>query len=136
MVARGRPSRAQVYARLDEAVQDLYLRMGGLPLPAEADGVWDSLWLEEAHHSTALEGNTLALEQVRELLEDGKAVGAKELREYMEVQGYAAASKWVYSLAFDAERAGDADLLTMHEVRDVHYRAIHLVWAVNSSRAR
>jgi hypothetical protein len=48
-----------IYARLDEAIKDLDFRLGGLPRPAEAEDIWDDLWHQEAHHSTALEGNTL-----------------------------------------------------------------------------
>jgi len=57
--------------------------------PGEADGIWRGIWLEEAHHSTAIEGNTLVLKQVEQLLEEGRAVGNKDLREYLEVRGYA-----------------------------------------------
>jgi len=60
--------------------------MGGLPSPDEADGIWGDIWRQEAHNSTALEGNTLALREVV-LLELGKAVGGKTLREYLEVRG-------------------------------------------------
>lgn len=80
-MARGRPSRATVYARLDEAITDLKDRLGGLPSPTEAEDIWDDLWHQEAHHSTALEGNTLVLNEVRKLLDEGRAVGSKELRE-------------------------------------------------------
>jgi hypothetical protein len=76
-----------IYARLDEAIEDLDSRLGGLPHPTEAEDIWDDLWHQEAHHSTALEGNTLILDQVRKLLDEGRAVGSKELREYMEVKG-------------------------------------------------
>lgn len=55
----------------------------------------------EARHSTALEGNTLVLREVETLLEKGRAVGAKPLREYMEVQGYGTAAQWVYSQALE-----------------------------------
>ncbi|BAK36591.1 hypothetical protein MLP_35770 [Microlunatus phosphovorus NM-1] len=70
--------------------------MGGLPSPAEAEEIWSDLWHQEAHHSTALEGITLILNEVRKLLAEGRAVGSKELKEYMEVIGYGAAAKWVY----------------------------------------
>ena len=53
----------------------------------------------EAHHSTAIEGNTLVLKQVQRLLDEGRAVGNKELREYLEVRGYADAADWVYRQA-------------------------------------
>jgi Fic family protein len=97
-VARGRPARTTIYSRLEEAIRDLNHHLGGLPRPAEAEDIWDDLWHLEAHHSTAIEGNTLVLREVRKLHDQGLAVGSKELREYMEVQGYAQAARWVYQL--------------------------------------
>ena len=100
-MARGRPSRKAVYGRLEEAIDDLRTRLGGLPSPVEAEAIWDELWHQEAHHSTALEGNTLILSEVRQLLDEGRAVGSKELKEYMEVVGYGAAARWVYGQALE-----------------------------------
>ena len=100
-MVRGRPSRQTVYSQLDDAIDDLRSRMGGLPSPDEAEEIWDDLWHQEAHHSTALEGNTLILNEVRKLLDEGRAVGSKELKEYMEVIGYGAAAKWVYGQAME-----------------------------------
>ena len=85
MAGAGRPSRHAIYRHLDDAVEDLRTRMGGLPRPEEADHIWAELWHQEAHQSTALEGNTLSLDEVRQLLVEGRAVGDKELKEYMEV---------------------------------------------------
>ena len=48
----------------------------GLPSPVgsgRASGA--GIWLEEAHHSTAIEGNTLVLKQVEQLSPEGRAVG-------------------------------------------------------------
>ena len=42
--------------------------------------IWQNIWYEETHNSTAIEGNTLILKEVRALLEEGRAVGAKELK--------------------------------------------------------
>ena len=39
------------------------------------------------------------LKQVEVLLAEGRAIGAKELREYLEVKGYADAADWVYRQA-------------------------------------
>ena len=104
--------------------------MGGLPSPAEAEDIWTSIWYQEAHQSTALEGNTLVMEQVEALLAQGLAVGNKELREYMEVTGYADAAKWVYGQALDpGDWTPDAPL-TMTEVRHVHELALGPVWGV------
>ena len=129
-MARGRPSRATVYARLDAAIAELDDRLGGLPSPKESEYVWADIWHLEAHHSTALEGNTLVLREVEVLLDKGRAVGAKPLKEYMEVQGYGNAARWVYAHAIDPGDWGADGLITMHEVRQVHSLAMSPVWQV------
>jgi len=129
-VPRGRPSRQSVYARLEEAIADLNSRLGGLPSPVEAEDIWSDLWHQEAHHSTAIEGNTLVLSQVRTLLDEGRAVGDKELREYMEVIGYADAAQWVYGHGVEPGDWTTGQLLSLHEVRSVHYRVMTPVWNV------
>lgn len=60
---RGRPSRQLVYQRLEEAMTELRQRMGQLPSPADSERIWTAIWYQEAHHSTALEGNTLVMKQ-------------------------------------------------------------------------
>jgi len=119
-----------IYARLDEAIEDLDSRLGGLPRPTEAEDIWDDLWHQEAHHSTALEGNTLILDQVRKLLDEGRAVGSKELREYMEVKGYADAARRVYGQGVEPGDRTSRDLLSLQEVRSVHHKAMTPVWDV------
>jgi Fic family protein len=126
----GRPRRADVYQRLDDAFAELRERMGGLPSPVEADGIWTSIWYEEAHNSTAIEGNTLVRKQVEQLLGDGRAVGNKELKEYLEVRGYADAAQWVYGQALDPGTWAGHQLLTLTEVRHVHEMALAPVWDV------
>jgi fido (protein-threonine AMPylation protein) len=127
---RGRPSRLDVYRRLDTQIGELRERLGGLPAPAEASRIWKGIWLEEAHHSTAIEGNTLAQRQVEQLLADGLAVGNKELREYMEVRGYATAAEWVYGQAIEPGDWASGELITLSELRHVHRLALQPVWDV------
>jgi fido (protein-threonine AMPylation protein) len=127
---RGRPSRAAVYERLRVQIGELRERLGGLPSPEEAEGIWRGIWLEEAHHSTALEGNTLVLKQVEQLLAEGRAVGNKELSEYLEVRGYADAANWVYGHGITPGDWGGGRLLTLAEVREVHRLAMTPVWDV------
>ncbi|MGI8807899.1 MAG: Fic family protein [Acidimicrobiales bacterium] len=126
----GRRSRDQIYRRLDVAIEELRQGMGGLPAPADAQAIWTDIWYHEAHNSTALEGNTLVLNQVEVLLREGRAVGDKELREYMEVKGYADAALWVYGQAMDPGTWTDGSLLTLAEVREVHRMALGPVWDV------
>ena len=128
---RGRPPRQSIYLGLEEAVAELRDRMGGLPSPTEAEDIWTSIWYQEAHHSTALEGNTLVIEQVEALLARGLAVGNKELREYMEVTGYANAAKWVYGQALNHGEWSPDALITLTEVRHIHELALGPVWNVD-----
>jgi Fic family protein len=119
-----------VYQRLAQALAELNQRLGGLPSPKEAQTIWEDIWHQEAHHSTALEGNTLVLREVQALLDQGRAVGAKPLREYNEVKGYADAARWVYSQALEPDGWHDGRLLSVNEVRRVHHMAMTPVWDV------
>lgn len=130
MSVPGRPSREQVYRRLNDAVAELRDRLGGLPSLIEAEDISKNIWYEEAHNSTAIEGNTLILKQVERLLGDGIAVGSKELREYMEVRGYADAARWVYGQALEPGAWHDGQLLTLTELRYVHTAAMAPVWMI------
>src|SRR5947209_3263870 len=126
---RGRKSRADIYAMLAESVDSLKSQLGGLPSPIEAEDIWGDIWYQEAHNSTAIEGNTLVLKEVELLLHDGKTVGEKPLADYLEVHGYARAAQWVYSQGFD--RSGWSTLLlSLAEVRHVHQLAMDQVWQV------
>ena len=127
---RGRPPRAAVYERLNVQIGELRERLGGLPSPVEAEGIWRGIWLEEAHHSTAIEGNTLVLKQVEALLAEGRAVGNKELSEYLEVRGYATAADWVYGHAIQPGEWTDHSLVSLTELRHVHALAMTPVWDV------
>lgn len=127
---RGRPSRQAVYSRLGTQIGELRDRLGGLPSPVEAEGIWRGIWLEEAHHSTAIEGNTLVLKQVEALLAEGRAVGNKELSEYLEVRGYATAADWVYGHAITPDEWAGHGLITLTELRHVHQLTMTPVWDV------
>lgn len=125
---RGRPSRVDVLRTLDRAVDDLQ-SVGGLPLPPEAESIWEGIWHEEAHHSTAIEGNTLVLKEVERLLAEGKAVGSKELVEYLEVEGYAKGAQWVYTQAVETSRAwSGAERISLTELRQIHRLVVEPAW--------
>jgi Fic family protein len=126
----GRPPREAIYRRLKVQIGELRDRLGGLPTPAEAEGIWRDIWLEEAHHSTAIEGNTLVLKQVEALLSEGRAVGSKELREYMEVRGYANAADWVYGRGVEVGDWSSGELISLTELRRIHSLALGPVWEV------
>jgi hypothetical protein len=123
----GRPSRLAVFDRLDRSVDEL-MNVGGLPHPAEAEGIWEGIWYEETHNSTAIEGNTLILKEVKTLLDEGRAVGEKELREYLEVQGYAEAAQWIYGQAHAVGDWGESAAISASELREIHRRTVEPVW--------
>ena len=125
----GRPARRDIYAQFKAALAELD-SYGGLPQPDDAKALWDGLWVLEAHHSTALEGNTLVLAEVERLLEEGRAVGAKELKDYMEVQGYANAAHWVYEQAINGHDWVNDSLITFTEIRQIHAAAMAPVWEI------
>lgn len=129
-MTRGRPSRQTVYRRLDLAVAEVRDRLGGLPSPKESDTIWTDIWHLEAHHSTAIEGNTLVLREVETLLDTGRAVGAKPLKEYMEVTGYAEAARWVYEQALEPDDWSTGGLISVNEVRRIHSLAMTPVWGI------
>lgn len=129
----GRPSRSAVFLRLNRAVSELYQTVGRLPEPIEGEEIWEGIWYEETHNSTALEGNTLILREVKTLLEEGRVVGTKEFREYLEVQGYAEAALWVYRQAFDAPVHDENNevvfpIISLREIREIHRLSIEPVW--------
>lgn len=109
--SRGRPSRRAIHERLAFGVEELRERLGGLPTPDEAEAIWTDIWYHEAHSSTALEGNTLVRKEVEILLNEGRAAGNKELKDYLEVTGYAEAARWVYAQARGRNRWKSGKLL-------------------------
>ena len=127
MEKRGRPSRQSILNDLDHAKAGL-VEVGGLPKPEEAKSIWEGIWQEETHHSTAMEGNTLLLSQVKALLEEGRAVGDKELREYLEIQAYAEAAHWVYAQAVGGDDWSGRDLINITELRHIHTLVVEPVW--------
>jgi len=129
MSTTGRRTRSALYERLHQQIEELR-EFGGLPAPHEEQAIWHDIWLDETHHSTAIEGNTLVLQQVAHLLDEGRAVGNKQLREYMEVRGYADAAEWVYRHGAEPGAWSGDTPLTLTEVRHVHALALGPVWEV------
>lgn len=128
----GRPSRQDLLQSLDQARSDLQ-SIGGLPEPMVFQDIWAGIWIEETHHSTALEGNTLRQRQVRMLLEEGVVSGQSTLREVLEARAYGNAARWVYEQAHRAEREFEIDfdfdpLISEAVVREIHKLVVGPVW--------
>lgn len=127
-MARGRPSRRQLFESLDQARTDLGI-IGGLPEPTVFEDVWAEIWIEETHNSTALEGNTLRRKQVQLLLEEGVVTGsAHDLREWMEAKAYGEAARWTYGEAFSGLYEKERVRITESLVRRIHQLTVESVW--------
>ncbi|HTS14856.1 MAG TPA: Fic family protein [Candidatus Sulfotelmatobacter sp.] len=125
---RGRPSRRLILEQVDLAMADL-ARAGGLPSPVESEAIWREIWHQEAHNSTAIEGNTLLLREVKALLDEGRSVGDKALREYLEVKAYAQAAEWVYEQGrAPGDRSNGPAEISLTDVRRVHTLTVGPVW--------
>jgi hypothetical protein len=101
---------------------------GVLPAPASARVAWAELWIADAHNSTAIEGNTLVLAQVRDLLQAGETSGRRSLKDYLEVLGYAAAARSIIDELDERAPPGKRAAVTITDVRRLHQLAMGPVW--------
>lgn len=70
--------------------------------------------IEYAHHSTAMEGNTLTLIETKAIIEDGISVGGKQLREIYEVANHNKAFNYA------KEKIAEGQPLDENLVKDFH----------------
>lgn len=69
------------------------------PLPPESlASLFEDFALRQAHATTALEGNTLTLDQSQVVLEQGLTIPGKSLREHLEVVNAHATWLWLLPL--------------------------------------
>ena len=124
----GRPTHAELLATLDEEVALLRENLGGLPRAVEADQILRSIWIDDVHHSTAIEGNTMSRAQVKDLVDQRRT--SATLIETLEVESYARAADWVY------RNAGEYEGVPTAVVAEVHRQALELPWAVDAPATR
>lgn len=127
IVSKGRPSLHILLNKLTEEAQILKRITGGFPPSVDVNEIWKDIWLEETHHSTALEGNTLTPLELYRLVEQDRVTGNKEMRYYLEVQGYAQAAKWVYEQAVESAKNGYFAITGAH-ISEIHRQLMGLVW--------
>jgi Fic family protein len=126
----GRPSSDALFAQFAKVAETIK-NYGGLPTLNQAADIWDDIWYVEAHNSTAIEGNTLVLSEVKALLQQKRSLGGKRVKEYMEVQGYANAAKWVYAQGKNPKmKQVRGDIISLTEVRFIHTELMKLVWEI------
>jgi len=70
----------------------------------------------------------MVVSQVSALLDKGRAVGNKELTEYLEIQAYAEAAHWVYAQAAQGDDWSGREFLNLTELRQIHALVVEPVW--------
>ena len=126
-MTQGRPSKQQLLEKMITEIEVLHKKFGGFPSNLEANEIWKDIWLEETHHSTAIEGNTLSSKEVYNLVEQNLVTGHKEMRHYLEVQGYSQAARWIYEEAVESLKRQDRKI-TLNHVSHIHKLLMGLVW--------
>jgi len=72
--------------------------------------------IEYTHNSTAIEGNTLSLAEVKLVLEDGISVGGKPLREIYEVANHKRAYAFVNRLFSEGQKLDEGAIKDIHRL--------------------
>ena len=90
------------------------------PLPEAATELERQLTLEWIYNSSALEGNTLSLRQVRTILESGRTVAGKRLSEHLEVVNLQQALSYASALAASQKPIIPLDVRRLHQLVLVH----------------
>lgn len=72
--------------------------------------------IEYAHHSTAMEGNTLTLVETKAIIEDGISIGGKRLREIYEVANHNKAFNYAKEKIAEGNRLDENLIKDFHEI--------------------
>lgn len=87
------------------------------PLPSVViRSITESLTLEWTHHSTAIEGNSLTLQETKVVLEEGLTIKGKSLREHFEIINHNDAIDYIIELAKLEYKIKERDILKTHEL--------------------
>lgn len=84
--------------------------------PSVLERIKHELYIEWNHHSNAIEGNTLSLNETRIVLEEGLTIGGKSLREHLEIIGHQDAIKYIESLMRPNYILNGKDVLDVHRI--------------------
>ena len=72
--------------------------------------------IEYAHHSTAMEGNTLTLIETKAILEDGISVGGKMLREIYEITNHNKAFNYAKARIIEGQPLDENLIKDFHQI--------------------
>ena len=134
---RGRPPREAVYERLGIQIGELHYRLGGGRRP---------LWRPRVSAGHLARRGRITRPRLKAILSfssrskrsslRGRAVGNKELSEYLEVRGYADAADWVYGHAIQPDEWTSRGLITgVTELRHLHELTMTPVWVAPHPQA-
>jgi len=84
------------------------------PLSNAAHKIREQLSLEWTYNSNSIEGNTLNLQEIKLILEEGIAIGGKSLREHFEVLNHEKAIGYLYGLVNTDYTLRSIDILNLH----------------------
>lgn len=99
-----------------ERKKDEYLRIKP-SIPAVSLASYDRAFeIEFAHHSTAIEGNTLSLIQTKVILEDGMSSGNHSLREIFELVNHEKCFKYIKQCVKDGKPLSEPIVLKIHSL--------------------
>ncbi|XP_071852588.1 protein adenylyltransferase Fic-like [Apostichopus japonicus] len=85
----------------------------------------------QIYHTTAIEGNTLTLEQMRSIMETGLAIGGKSILEHNEVLGLDAALQFINNTLM--QRIG---AITVRDILAIHQRVMGYVDPIDAGHVR
>ncbi|MCI5064411.1 Fic family protein [bacterium] len=85
------------------------------PLPKSAlRRLRDEMSLELTHNSSAIEGNTLTLNETRLVIREGLTVGGKPLKDHLEVKNHEEAFQYTEALSSKNQKIKTKDILELH----------------------
>ena len=87
------------------------------PLPEESpQSLRDDVLVRYAHETTAIEGNTLSLEETGTIVQDGINVKGKRLREHFEVINSHRALIWLEDFIASGKPISEETILELHAI--------------------
>jgi len=72
--------------------------------------------IEYIYNSTAIEGNTLSLNETKLILEEGVTISGKSLREHLDVINQKEAISWIENFIKNKTKIREADIIELHRL--------------------
>ncbi|XP_022094140.1 adenosine monophosphate-protein transferase FICD-like [Acanthaster planci] len=89
------------------------------------------MYYQHVYHTTAIEGNTLSLEQMRSIIETGMAVTGKSILEHNEIIGMSSALQYINNTLMG--RFGD---ISVRDILEIHRRVLGHVDPLEAGQIR